>query len=232
MRRFLAVVAALAATYAVAPAATISGNGTYGDFSGTLTYAGINATSGTITVTLTNTSPIANGGYLTGFAFNLSNLSGQVTGMTLVSSDPDFQLVGGSTFDNSVTVSPYGQSDVGAALGGNWTGGGSPNDGLGVGQSGTFTFTVTGTASFIAGLSDTALLGLLTDTTGPGGNQQDNFIVRFKGFNNGASDKVPDDPSGNVVGEPDVVPEPATLVTVAVLGGMGLIGYRLRRKKA
>jgi hypothetical protein len=154
-----------------------------------------------------------------------------VTVSAYTSSDPDFLLLGGPSFTNSVTVAPYGKADTGAALGSNWEGGGTPSDGLGVGQSGTFTFTVTGIAPLIAGLSDTALLGLLTDTTGGGGNQPENFIVRFKGFNGGGSDKVPDDPGGGIVGTPEV-PEPATLVTVAVLGGMGLIGYRLRRKKA
>jgi hypothetical protein len=73
-----------------------------------------------------------------------------------------------------------------------------------------------------------------TQTTG-GGKGKANFLVRFKGFDNGGSDKVPGligDPPVDPAGDPDVVPEPATLVTVAVLGGMGLIGYRLRRKKA
>jgi hypothetical protein len=46
---------------------SISGNGTLGSFVGNISY---NPTAAELTVELTNTSPVDNGGYITAFAFN------------------------------------------------------------------------------------------------------------------------------------------------------------------
>lgn len=225
MKKLIALVAALAATSSVY-AAPISGSGPFGSFTGSLNY---NSGSQTISVTLNNTSPVGNGGFLTGFAFNLPFTA---SGVTYSTSDADFQLLGTAPgFGPSITVAPHGQADIGAAVGGNWEGGGAPSDGIGVGGSGTWTFVLGGIAP--GGLTAELILATLTNTGGPGGNQADNFIVRFRGFNNGESDKVSDGEGGGS-GDPDpnAVPEPATMLTLGLLGAMGFVGYRLRKKKA
>ena len=50
-----------------AGAAPISGAGSLGRFTGEVTYTATSDTKATLSVKLTNTSPQANGGYLTGF---------------------------------------------------------------------------------------------------------------------------------------------------------------------
>ena len=63
----------------------ISGNGTLGSFVGDISY---NPTNAELTVELTNTSPVDNGGYLTAFAFNNpSDSITSITGVSLSSTD-------------------------------------------------------------------------------------------------------------------------------------------------
>jgi len=194
-------------------------------------------TTAQIIVKLKNESPIANGGFITGFAFNdPSSVSGgdivKVTGytqaydpagapppnhMSLIGVNPD-----GTLLDNSISGSPYGKFDLGAAVGGNLLGGGSPQPGIEVGQTGTFTFTVTGTN--LQNLSAESILG----TPSQGGTAA--FIVRFRGFCDGSSDKIvigaKTPPSGG--GYP--IPAPPAVV----LAGLGiascLLGPAFRRR--
>src|SRR5262245_53447594 len=55
-----------------------------GNFTGSLAYTDFSATSADLVVTLTNTSPAANGGFLTAFVFN--NPGNLITGATLSTS--------------------------------------------------------------------------------------------------------------------------------------------------
>ena len=93
---------------------------------------------------------------------------------------------------------PFGQFDAGAALGANWSGGGSPLFGLAVGESGLFEFTITATD---ADLLSTA------NFYGAG----DEFAVRFRGLDNGGSDKL-------------VTPAPGT-------GALALLGLGLATRR-
>jgi hypothetical protein len=214
---------------------TVSGNtaastSQLGNFTGKLSYVPSSSTSAVFTVSLTNTSNPANGGYITGFVFN--NPQNDVTGASLKASNTNFVLLGGPGYNNGINGAPFGYFDVGAALGGSYLGGGSPLGGLGVAKGGTFTFTLTGShldnlqvADFVSSLSD-------TKTAGGGGAQF--MAVRFRGFINGGSDKVPGMPVvGGPVGGPVPTPEPATLV----LGGLGaclacLPGLLRRRRRS
>src|SRR5262249_36986379 len=220
MRRALALVLpvlalALAATPSQAGIITgTSGLNLLGDFSGTVTYSPLTDTSALLEFQLTNTSPAAHGGYLTGFAFN--NPGAKVTTFALTSSPAHFELIGAPSFNNSIGAGPFGHFDAGAALRANFEGGGNPHHGLGVGQSGTFLFTLTGQS-----LDKLTVDDFLATSSAPPSNGKGNppFVARFRGFSdcNPDSDKVPldyDPPPLHI----ESTPEPATVL----LGAFGV----------
>jgi hypothetical protein len=127
--------------------------------------------------------------------------------------DADFQLLGGPSFNNSVAANPYGQFDLGAALGGNWEGGGAPQGGIGVGASQTFVFNLTG--ANMASLTSGSFLTALSSGASPGQGAQF-FVARFRGLTDGGSDKVP------------AVPEPETYAIM--LAGLGVLAFMARRR--
>jgi hypothetical protein len=204
-----------------------------GEFTGKFEVDNVSTTSAVIRVTLTNTSAAAGGGYITGFAFN--NPDNLITGAVLTATPTNynsFQLLGPDTYNNTVDASPFGKFDIGAAVGGDWTGGGSPTTGILAGNTATFEFTLTGT-----GLDTITALDILSELSKMQGNKTgEEFIVRFKGFNNGNSDKV-----GAVVthgGNPpppppppsNPVPAPAGLILGLIGIGGCLLGRGTRRK--
>lgn len=161
---------------------------------------------GTLTVSLTNTSPAANGGFLTGFLFNID---GDATATLSPNPTGWFENTG------SQAASPLGTFEVGAALGGNWMGGGVPGRGIGVGQTLSFDFAVSGPGA----------AGLTTDSFFPQNSGQPGFVVRFTGFNDGTSDKVP----AIIDLSRTDVPEPLSAWSGLVIAG--LIGLGRRRAK-
>jgi hypothetical protein len=161
-----------------------------------------------LVVTLTNTSLAGNGGYLTGFALNLPDgISATLQANPTYSG---FSQLGGTGAQNTVNSAPYGQFDVGAALGGDFEGGGKPKGGIGVGDTAEFTFLLTGD------VTAESLLALLSEGTTGAGEGVQPFVARFRGFEDDGSDKVPIS-----------VPEPGTLILVgAGLLGLGIFGMR------
>lgn len=198
IRPFFALAGAVALAPSAAQASTIgiAGDGAWGDFTGVVTYTHVSGNQGTLDISLTNTSPVANGGFLTGFVFNIINGGAGRTASLSARPNANWQLL------LNEAASPFGTFDAGAALGGNWEGGGSPSNGIAVGASGNFTFAIT--APNAASLTASSFVG----TSSPF-----QFVVRFRGFNNGQSDKVP-------------VPTPGAL---ALLGAAGLVATRRRR---
>jgi hypothetical protein len=165
-----------------------------GTFIGSLQYFGdMFASSGTLTVSLTNTSDPANGGFLTGFVFNFGSTDSQASASMLSASHP-FQYV------SDHGAAPFGNFDAGAAIGGDWNGGGSPNAGIAVGETGTFQFAV-----------DANDVGYLTAASFLGSTESPGFVVRFRGFEDGGSDKVPGTPIYTV-------PAPAAMGLLLVAG--------------
>ncbi|MFM9958891.1 MAG: hypothetical protein ACKVZJ_12540 [Phycisphaerales bacterium] len=143
-------------------------------FTGTLDYTPNTATTGTLTVVLTNTTAPALNARLTAFVFNIgSALSPSSLLLTQVGANLS-NISGGS-------ANPFGSSYVGGAgTGGQFEGGGSPNNGIAPGNSGTFTFRITTTSAPALTASDFL--------TGP---YNHDFVVRFRGLADGSSSKIP-----------------------------------------
>ena len=193
----------------------ISGSGDLGSFTGDISY---DSTTTTLTVELTNTSSIDNGGYITAFAFN--NPDSLITEVTL-SDGGSFGVIGGDTFLDDVNGQPLGWFDIGAGIGKNWTGGGNPSGGIGDGETVEFTFTLIGDC--VDDLTTQQFIDAWT--VDKQGNELGYFFgVRFRGFDNGKSDKVAASTS---------VPESATIILLGTgIVGLGLYRRRLRTKKA
>lgn len=174
----------------------------YGTFTGSIAYsAGAFATDGALTISLTNTSDVSNGGFLTGFVFNINSVDANA-GASLVSGTHAAMLELGPNEPGN----PFGTFDSGAALGGSFLGNGNPGNGIGVGATGVFEFLITA--------SDAASLTAMSFITGPNNH---NFVARFRGFDNDESDTVP----GMVV--------PAPAAVCLLLGGIIAGGVRRRR---
>jgi hypothetical protein len=192
-----------------------------GTFTGTLNYVDTDATSATLTVTLTNTSPAANGGYITAFVFN--NPGNLITGVNLNTATGLTTLLGGTTFQDLVKASPFPNFDIGATVNGDnnngFEGGGSPNGGIAVGSTGTFTFSLTGTNL------DTLNTDSFVNATVNDNVYGDIFMaVRFRGFEDDGSDKCTTETDGFTP-----IPLPGTLPLL----GTGLLAlgiWRWRRR--
>jgi len=205
-------------------AVPIFGNGPLGSFEGDISYSysDTSSTAAELKVTIENTSDVNNGGYITAFAFN--NPSDSISSVSLVSSDTDFELIGGSGFDNSINAMPYGDFDIGVSLsnrGNNpFQGGGNPQKGIGVGIEETFTFSLTVTA--LSNLNIQNFLGELSIGNATS-KQPAFFIARFRGFNDGGSNKT--------LGEANhPIPEPTTIALLGI-GLVGLAGAEVRRRR-
>ncbi len=179
-----------------------------GSFTGSVDYVYDADTGlGLLTITLTNTSDPDNGGYITGFLYNIVSDDPDASA-TLVSASYPYEDATGLGLNGEPFGNPF---DAGAAIGGVFLGGGDPTGGIAVGDTGIFGFEI---MAFDA--ADLTALNFLI-----GGRYEFNFIVRFKGFADGGSDKVP----------ASIIPLPPALAW----GGLGLVAAmfgagRVRRR--
>ncbi|MDE2213836.1 MAG: hypothetical protein KGJ61_01790 [Candidatus Omnitrophica bacterium] len=194
-------------------ATSFYGNGSYGDFTGSFNYVYTSPILATLTIDLKNTTPSYRGGYLTAFVFN--NPDDLISHVTLTSSDSNFKVIGGSSYDNKINGSPYGHFDIGASTGGGFEGSGNPDKGIGVGDSASFVFTLQG--SNLDTLSNESFADTLSGGTGHGEGYK-SFVARFRGMECDKSDKVP---------ARIVTPEPPSLALFAM---PLLAGIFLRKK--
>ena len=156
-----------------------------------------------LTLTLTNESTV--GGFLTAIAFDAPSSMGSGA----------FVFDGGGGMSglsdawrnlDSVNTAPFGAREFGASVTDQWLGGGSPTRGLAAGETATWTWSG-------AFERDAPVIDFVADW---------NLLLRFRGFDNGASDKVPlrtRPPQGTVPG----------LAGVPTLLAAGLLGRRRRR---
>lgn len=172
-----------------------------GRFAGTITYTANTVNTGTLTFVITNLNTAAEGGFITGLVFNIPGADVAATSL-LASATPSGFLDTGAV----ESASPYGTYEAGAALGASWLGGGSPTGGVATGATGTFTFHIT-----TAGANTLTASSFLASGSSP------SPLLRFRGFANGGSDKVPG----------VLVPAPAA---ATLLGAAGLVAIRRRRR--
>ncbi|MBL9140779.1 MAG: hypothetical protein JNK53_02830 [Phycisphaerae bacterium] len=171
---FVAVAGTASAGFSTAQYAGSNGLENMGAFTASVTYDYTSGPVAALSVTLTNTTSLSFGGYITALALQGANGS-TVSAMTS-SSSAAFNALSGP-----VSVSPFGDFQAGASTSGSWTGGGAPQSGLGIGASATFTFNVTGSAGVLSSMTAATAL---SPSNGAG------LAVRFRGMDNGGSDKV------------------------------------------
>jgi len=192
-------------------------------FTGSITYqlGGFSGGNADLKITLRNTdSPPSTASLITGFVFNID---GAHSGISLVPNPTGgFQQLLSSS---QLSASPFGTFEAGAALGGDWEGGGSPGQGIANGDSMDFYFSV-------KALSGTFSADAFMSELSQGGNPSALFAVRFRqvGANGQDSDKVLAGQIGDGTGgEVDPVPLPGVaLAGLVLLGGVGC--RRLRRQ--
>lgn len=159
-----------------------------GYYDAELLYGATSPTEAQITLIVRNYCSPEQGGYITGFALN--NPGDQISTITAGEWFVDsFELLGADAPYNAVKATPYGLFDFGAALGGNFLGGGSPVLGLPADYGSTehiFTFMLTGEDLDQLTEWDFVYEG----SKRKGGPQTGCFVVRFKGFLDGGSDKT------------------------------------------
>jgi hypothetical protein len=172
----------------------------YGEFTGTIEFSATAFNEGNLTISLTNTSDPSNGGYITGFLFNINSADSNANASLISTLHPTMLPVPPGESGN-----PFGDFDAGAAISGSFLGGGSPTTGIGVGATGVFEFLITA--------SDAVSLTAMSFITGP---NEHNFVTRFRGFGDGESDTVPG----------KLVPAPGALCLL--LGGLFAGGRRRR----
>ena len=201
-----AAVAAASAGAAVVPITSNSALSTdfLGEFTGTLDYVFLGGNNGKLDVTLTNTTPVAIGGFLTAFMFRPPPELG-----TFVSALTASTFAGMTNIPAGTSGSPFeGPWIGGAGVQGSWLAGGAPGQGIGVGQTGSFSFAITG--------ANASMLSSDSFVSGSAVSDAYAFVVRFRGMAEGGSDKVP----------ANQLPAPGA---IALLGLTGAVSRRRRR---
>lgn len=169
------------------------------NFTGSVEYVFDSGSTGYLTIELENTSGAVVGGFLTAVIFRFDTVDTNASVLLTSSTRPAMINTG------EVTGQPFGSFMGGAGIGGDFQGGGPAAGGIAVGSSATFNFTITA--------SDASAL---TSMDFVSGDNMPQMLVRFRGLNDGGSDKVPT----------VLVPAPASM---ALAGLAGLVATRRRR---
>jgi hypothetical protein len=164
-------------------------------YQGSMQWSYTSGSTATITVQLTNTSSVT--AYLSAFVVGMADPSFVVT---QTAAPTAFNQLSG----NGLKAAPFGDYDWGSASTSSFNGGGTGNTGLARGQSGTWTFSVSGAAASLAAVNSAAVFN--------GANQWD-FVARIKGMSVGpGSEKLTSALMGTAM------PSPAALSVLAIAG--------------
>lgn len=202
MRKMLPIVAAAAlAVPTMADTIHISSNhaespnpNSYGGFEGTLTFDDLGGGLARIAIMLENTSSFD--GWLTSLAFDAA---AGTSGFSFDAGASSGLGAAWSGLAGPISTAPFGSRASGASISADWEGGDNPHDGLAAGATATWVFHGSVASSGVSA----------ADFLSPhGGN---NLVVRFRGFSNGASDKLPGQ-------ETPAVPGIGGLATLAAVG--------------
>lgn len=164
--------------------------------------ASVNITGNIVTITLTNTSPAINSGFITAVAFNLA--PGTVIN-NFTTTNANYALFGPAPTGWTGSVSPDGsRTHLISATGNDYNGGGNPSGGAGTGASVTFTLTL----ASLNGNTEASIFN--------------SMLIRERGFQDGGSDKDP----------LTQVPEPASmfLLGTGLLGAAAGLRRRYGKK--
>jgi len=156
--------------------------------------------TGTLIFSLNNTTAPEDGGFLTGFLFRVTNDDLKLCYLSGLSGWDGVNNVNGG--------GGFGQFDFGAAVDGNYNGGGNFDLGIAAGDSGTFAFSVKGDKKKLCELT---AHDFFDESEGYG------FVARFRDFTpgSGGNDRVP-----------GVMPSPGAFALAAM---SGLATLRRRR---
>ena len=167
-------------------------------YQGSMQWSYTSGSAATITIQLTNTSSVAS--YLSAFVVGMANPSFVVT---QTSASTGFSQLTG----NGLKATPFGDFDWGSASTSSFNGGGSgASSGLAQGQSGTWTFSVSGNAASLAAVNSAAVFN--------GANDWD-FVAHIKGIQSGGG-TVSEKLTSALMGT--AMPSPAALSVLAIAG--------------
>ena len=169
--------------------------------------ATVNITGNILTITLTNTSPPANGGFITAAAFNLTV---GTTVNSFTTTNANFALFGASPTGWTGNVAPDGsRTHLFSATSNDYEGGGNPSGGTATGSSVTFTLTL----ASLNGNTEASVFNSL--------------LIRERGFQPDGSDK---DSLLTQVALQLAEPSSAVLLGTALLGAVWALRSRYRKR--